>query len=157
VLFLDQHCICYYRKVTRAFKDNNIESMGEKVKPKMSLRLDKISGLDHLPEADVKRFKKLKDKEVKDKYLKISFNKDGIVKGQIDPQRDLDSDDENENGDEKDKAKENEWYFLCKSKFERDEIVSKIYMNTKNSQADIHIKPLHEDSIERGVKEAIMG
>ena len=107
--------------------------MGENTKPKMSLRLDKISGLDYLPDADIKRFKKLKNKEVKDKYLKISFNKDGIIKGQIDPQRDLDSDDENENGEDKGKAKDNEWFFLCKSKIERDDIVMKIYMNTKNS------------------------
>ena len=103
-----------------------------KVKPKQCIKLDKVTTIDHISPDDIKKFKKLKSKEVQDKYLKITFLKEGLIKGEP-TKEDLDSGEEDDLNNDDEKAKDQSWFIMCPSKPVRDAIMTKIFMNIQNS------------------------
>ena len=111
LVVLNENFLSYYRRVP---KDFQTEGALGKANPKLSVRLDKVTSIELLGEIDHKKFRKLKSPDTKLLYVKIVFEKDALVKGQV-TDRDLDSDEERDEDDQEEQVKnqrgELEWYF----------------------------------------------
>ena len=68
-------------------------------------------------------------------YLKISFLKEGMVKGiPNDEDKDSDPEDDEKEDSKSKKNPEIDWFFMCSNNSERNTLMSKIHCNTKNIQ-----------------------
>lgn len=122
VVCLNDHFLSYYRKKPKNFEKNNLQSLGDKAKPKMSVVLAKVTDIDVIQAEDMKKFSKLKKPDMKKHFIKLTFLIDGgLVKGQP-SELDKDSDAEDEKDDAN--AKEKSWYFYCESYLERNQYMS---------------------------------